>query len=141
MNLFKLLDSAARRYPRDPAIFHGSAVYCDWGGLHVRALRLAAGMRQEMKVSDRVAIVTANCPEYVEILFGAWAAGLVVVPVNAKLHVLEMMQILDDADASLVFASALLAPSLEAGMRENGTSRPLVTIGGQDFRALSSDSP
>ena len=31
-------------------------------------------------------IVAKNCPEYVEMLYGIWHAGLAAVPANAKLH-------------------------------------------------------
>jgi acyl-CoA synthetase (AMP-forming)/AMP-acid ligase II len=27
-----------------------------------------------------------NCPEYLEALYGIWFAGLIAVPINAKLH-------------------------------------------------------
>ena len=43
-----------------------------------------------------------NRPEYLEALFGIWHAGLVAVPVNARLHRDEIAFILDDSQASLV---------------------------------------
>lgn len=141
MNLFSLLDCGAKRYPRDTAVFHGTDVFCDWASLRERALRLAAGMRRDLTAGDRVAIVSANCPEYVEILFGAWAAGLVVVPLNAKLHVLEIMQILTDADVALVFASAALTPVLRNQIQSDSQVRRVVTIGEDEYTALSGGSP
>jgi long-chain acyl-CoA synthetase len=52
-----------------------------------------------------------NCAEYLEVLYGIWWAGLVAVPVNAKLHPRELAYILDDAQASCLFVSADLAPA------------------------------
>ena len=44
---------------------------------------------------DRVAIVMRNRPEYLEALFAIWHAGLVAVPVNARLHRDEIAYILE----------------------------------------------
>ena len=46
-----------------------------------------------MRPGERVALVSRNVPEYVEALFGCWWAGLVAVPVNAKLHPKELAYI------------------------------------------------
>lgn len=136
MSLVALLDYGARRYPREAAVVRGTRVFCDWAGLRERALRLGAGMRRSLSPGARVAVASPNCPEYVEILFAAWAAGLVVVPINAKLHVREMLQILDDAAASLVFSSGSIAQSLDAATCEQGGSRRVVPIGGADHADL-----
>ena len=42
-----------------------------------------------------------NHPRYLEMLWGAWWAGLVVVPVNAKLHPAEAEWIIDNAAGAL----------------------------------------
>ena len=55
---------------------------------------------------DRVAIVSRNVPEYVEILFGCWWAGLIAVPVNAKLHPKELAFILANSGARWAFVDA-----------------------------------
>jgi long-chain acyl-CoA synthetase len=62
---------------------------------------------------DRVALVMSNCPEYVETLFACWHAGLVAVPVNAKLHPKEVEYILQHSGARLCFVTA----EYEAGPR------------------------
>ena len=48
---------------------------------------------------DRVAIVMRNRPEYLEALFAIWHAGLVAVPVNARLHRDEFAYILEHSGA------------------------------------------
>ncbi|GLE54617.1 AMP-dependent synthetase, partial [Mycobacterium montefiorense] len=60
----------------------------------------------------RIAIATQNRPEIVELMFAIWAAECVVVPINYKLHPREMAQILDDAGAAQVFASATIGAEL-----------------------------
>ncbi len=58
-------------------------------------------------MNDRwVAIVTRNRPEYLEALYGVWHAGLVAVPVNARLHREEFADILEHSGAALTICTA-----------------------------------
>jgi len=75
----------------------------------------AASIRQQGPAGARIAIASENRPEIVELLFGIWAAECVAVPINYKLHPREMMQIIDDASVSQVFASATVAAGLGSG--------------------------
>ncbi|WP_211482029.1 AMP-binding protein [Azotobacter beijerinckii] len=65
----------------------------------LRAARLAGFLRRNLRLEagDRVAIYMSNCPEYLECLYGMLWAGLVAVPINAKLHPREASYILADA--------------------------------------------
>jgi fatty-acyl-CoA synthase len=112
VNLFALLDQAASRFGDRGAIFHGRQQVCTWGELHERALRLGGSLRQSLPAGSRIAIASENRPEIVEIMFAIWAAECVVVPINFKLHVREMEQIVDDAGAALVFASPKIGAAL-----------------------------
>jgi long-chain acyl-CoA synthetase len=67
---------------------------------------MAAGLAQRLRPNDRVALVMKNSPQYVELLFACWHAGLCAVPVNAKLHPRELEFILQNSGARLCFASA-----------------------------------
>jgi long-chain acyl-CoA synthetase len=49
-----------------------------------------------------------NCPEYVELLYAVWHAGLVVVPINAKLHRNEFEYILNNSGSKVCFSSPQL---------------------------------
>ncbi len=66
-----------------------------------RAARLAGHLRGTLGLApgERVALFMANHPAYLELLYGAWWAGLAVVPINAKLHAREAAFILADAGA------------------------------------------
>jgi long-chain acyl-CoA synthetase len=55
-----------------------------------------------------------NSCEYLEALYGIWHAGLVAVPVNAKLHPDEIAWILDHSGAATVFTDPGLADSVKA---------------------------
>ena len=65
-----------------------------------------------LKPGDRVALAMKNCPEYYEILFACWHAGLTAVPMNAKLHAKEFAYILENSGAKACFVT----PDLEAAM-------------------------
>ena len=52
-----------------------------------------------LRPGDRVLLFMRNHPRYLELMWAAWWAGLVVVPVNAKLHVREAEWIVADAGA------------------------------------------
>ena len=57
-----------------------------------------------------------NCPEYHQILFACWHAGLTAVPMNAKLHAKEFAYILENAGAKACFVTPELAASVPQGI-------------------------
>lgn len=92
MNIARLLFSSARRLPQAPALALGKHTTLCYVELARGATRLAAGLRTKLglKAGERVALYMQNCVEYFEVLFAVWHAGLVAVPVNAKLHPREL---------------------------------------------------
>ena len=106
-NVASQLVRTARCWPRLAAVAHGDAVRHDYAGLARRAAGLAAGLRAiGLADGDRVVLASRNVPEYVEALYGCWWAGLVAVPVNAKLHAKEMAFVLADSGARCALADA-----------------------------------
>src|SRR5690242_17361364 len=93
-----------RLRPADPALADGDRVHASWATFAARTAAAAAGLRDGFGLSpgDRVAIAMRNRPEYLEALFAIWHAGLVAVPVNARLHRDEIAYILEDSGTSLV---------------------------------------
>ena len=86
-----------RLRPDDPALADGERVHASWATFAARTAAAAAGLRDDFGLSpgDRVAIVMRNRPEYLEAMFAIWHAGLVAVPVNARLHRDEIAYILE----------------------------------------------
>ncbi|MDT7531694.1 AMP-binding protein [Sphingopyxis sp. SE2] len=130
MSLFTFLQNSARRYAGEGAVFHGTRQHLTFAEWHERSLSLGVALRAIGSAGDRVLVGAANCPEYPEIMFGIWAAGMVAVPVNAKLHGREMREIAADAGASLAFGSWDLAPELE------GSVQRVVTIDSEAYAAM-----
>jgi long-chain acyl-CoA synthetase len=116
MNLALWLQRHARIDAGRTAVYHGATPWKSFGGLARDAAALAGGLRGKLGLApgDRVALVMANAPEYPEVLLGAWWAGLVAVPVNAKLHPREVAYILEHSGASAVFVT----PDWVAGLAE-----------------------
>jgi len=114
MNLAHLVLRAARLQADAPAIAHGKHLVRTYGELAERVARLAAGLRHKLNLQagDRVALAMKNCPEYHEVLFGCWHAGLVAVPMNAKLHPKEFAYILENSGAKACFVT----PDLESAL-------------------------
>jgi long-chain acyl-CoA synthetase len=93
-----------RLRPDDPALADGERVHASWAAFAARTAAAAAGLRDDFGLSpgDRVAIVMRNRPEYLEAMFAIWHAGLVAVPVNARLHRDEIAYILEDSGTTVV---------------------------------------
>ncbi|WP_202349532.1 AMP-binding protein [Mycobacterium paraintracellulare] len=136
VNLFAMLDQAASRHPHRGAVYHGTRRLCTWNELRDRALRLATSLRQQHAAAARIAIATHNRPEIVELMFAIWAAGCVVVPINYKLHPREMAEILDDAGAARVFASAAIGGELASI-----TTTPMETFESEDYSRRLAAAP
>ncbi len=138
MNLACWLERHARTIPDAPAVALAGSTVATYSALADRASRLAGALRHRLGLvrGDRVAIVMANVPEYVEALLGLWWAGLAAVPVNAKLHPREIAWILADSGARAVFATRELADAVAAAAREAGTSPEILETGGPPWRAL-----
>src|SRR4051812_38003293 len=106
MNLAHWLDRAGRDDPQRPALGLGLRVLRTYGETAGRVARLAGALRGfGLEPGDRVAIVARNSPDYVELLYAVWHAGLAAVPANAKLHGAELGYILEQSGARLCFAS------------------------------------
>lgn len=131
MNLASWVARNGRRLGDRPALAEGARVTATWTGFAARVAGGAAGFRaMGLEPGDRVAIVMANCPAYLEVQHAAWHAGLVAVPVNARLHRDEVAFILtnsgtrvvvtDDAHAADVESLPGEVPSLEAVVRAPG---------------------
>lgn len=111
MNLAQLLTRSARLAPDSRAIALGKTPVVSYGQLAERVSRLAGGLRAKLNLApgDRVGIAAKNCPEYYELMFACWHAGLVAVPMNAKLHPKELAYIVENSGAQACFTSSELS--------------------------------
>lgn len=140
MNLANLLMRAARTYGHRPAVSSGLEVSLNYESLAQRSASLAAGLTERLglKKGDHVAVIMKNCPQYLEVLFGLWFAGLTAVPVNAKLHPNEFAFILDHSGSKACFTTPDLVEKvapLAADVDDLGT---IISTGETDYDRLFS---
>jgi long-chain acyl-CoA synthetase len=124
LNLAHLLQRQARMAPERPAIFLGTQMVATHGQWAKRCQHLAAQFQAAgLQPGDRVALFMRNHVRYLEVMFGAWWAGLAVVPINAKLHVREAQWIIDNAQARWAFVTADITS--ETGEQFTGLERTI----------------
>src|SRR5262245_60436535 len=115
MNLVHLLLRSARSLPERPALAIGKRPVRTYGEMASRVSKLGFGFSKKLNLhhGDRVALAMKNCPEFYEVLFACWHAGLTAVPMNAKLHPKEFTYILENSGAKACFATPDLATSVD----------------------------
>ncbi|SNR83960.1 fatty-acyl-CoA synthase [Haloechinothrix alba] len=67
----------------------------------------------DLRHGDRVAILMEDCPELLDVFYGAAWAGLVVVPLNAKLGAVDHAHIIADSGARAIAHDAAHAERVE----------------------------
>ncbi|HEY6822054.1 MAG TPA: class I adenylate-forming enzyme family protein, partial [Burkholderiales bacterium] len=124
MNLAHLLLRSARRLPDRPALAVGKRAVLTYRELARRVSCLSFSLKNKygLKQGDRVALAMRNCPEYYEVLFACWHAGLTAVPMNAKLHPKEFAYILEDSEAKLCFVTPDLESSVPSPIAVSSSS-------------------
>src|SRR5260370_31554962 len=136
MNLAALLLDVARRLPRQPAVSDERRSW-SYGELAERVARLAGGLRAKgLAPGDRVLLALENCGEFVELLFGCWAAGLCAVPANARLHPREVAYLAENSRAPLLVATPGLAEALGALAGEVDSLAEVISTRTAEYDAL-----
>lgn len=130
MNVAEWLARAGRVMPERPALYQGTRLVADYATFAARVRRRAFHLRsvEGLKPGARVAIFTENCPDYLELLYAGWHAGLAMVPVNYKLHVCETAFIARDSGADLMLVADPGDTDLAAALREAGSATRLAGL-------------
>ena len=136
MSIARLLDRAAQIAPNAIAVAHGAAKLHTFADLKARSEAIAGFLKSKLKLSagERVAVLMTNTPEYVEVLFGAWKAGLVAVPINAKLHAEEIGYMLAHSGAAAAFVTADLGGTLNEAARTALRLTWIIDVAGREYR-------
>src|SRR5258708_8875852 len=119
MDLADLIDRNAAFAPAKPAIHFGGttltyAAFAERIGAAARALKSQLGVGR----GDRVAILAANHPDYLVLLYACARLGAMLVPLNWRLAVPEQVFILADASVTALVVeesfAAVIAPLASA---------------------------
>lgn len=139
MNSFAFLEKSARQRGDALALIQGEEGYT-YTQFRDRSLAIGGNLlAMGCERGDRVAFCLANSPRIMEVIFGCFAAGLVVVPVNARLHAREMAYIVANSGAKVL----IHGPEYQEGIVANvalfeGVQRICTEPAGgaQDFSVL-----
>jgi acyl-CoA synthetase (AMP-forming)/AMP-acid ligase II len=107
--------------PRAQAETNPEAAALWWAGqpltyrdLDQRIQRLAGRLADSGSAGDRIGILAWNCPEFIELIYAASAAGKILVPLNARLAPAELADQLRHAGVGTLFADPELLEGLAA---------------------------
>src|SRR5215467_1629035 len=108
--LAELISRAAREFAGREALA-SEARSLSFADVEVESNRLASALAGKLGVAkgERVAILLANCPEFVVADFALIKAGLVRVPVNPRYVAPEIEFILDHSGAAALVTSSAFA--------------------------------
>ena len=106
------LGRASRYYPERKALALGGSCL-SFRDLERRVTHVAAALsKQGFGVGDRLAFLLPNGPEYIELVYACSRLGIIAVPLNTRLSVVEIDRALADANPrGFVRDSSLPAPS------------------------------
>ena len=106
MNLADLIDRNAAFTPDKPALRYrtrcgATRFFAERIAALARALKSQLGVRR----GDRVAVLAMNHPDYLMLLYACARLGAMLVPLNWRLAVPELMFILTDAEVRALFVA------------------------------------
>ncbi len=131
------------RIPNRPAIADGETVHATWRQFADTVARAATGLRNRFGLveGDRVAIVMTNSPEYLEAMFAIWHAGLVVVPVNARLHRDEIAYIIEHSGSKVAITDLDHAGDVQSLVGSTGALQAAPIAPGDEWQAMIGSPP
>ncbi|WP_379148285.1 AMP-binding protein [Paenibacillus sp. sgz500992] len=135
MNLIEPLLRYAEHQPDHIALTDGEESRTYWS-LVQRMTTIAQGIRQNGLHHDKIAILSANRIEFVEVFLGAIYAGCVPIPLDPKWSINQVNAVLQQCQPKMIFAETHLAKILDL----QDTAIQLLTFSDQDMGSGSYDS-
>jgi acyl-CoA synthetase (AMP-forming)/AMP-acid ligase II len=128
MNLGMHLKRSARWFSDRTALVHGS-VRLTYSELNERVNRLAnALLSLGLEKGSRVALLSPNRHQLVEGAFAIYKAGLVEVPLNARLSITELVQMLNNSETSALILGEEFIKSIEEARPEIETVKHYIAM-------------
>ena len=131
------LTCSAHRYPDRAAIVFYDAVVT-YAELHAQADAVAGYLQHiGVRLGDRVALFSQNCPQFVAAFYGVMRADAVVVPINAMSTPDEIEHYLQDSGARVVIAAQEVSPRLADYAANHGLDQVIVITYGDALADVS----
>ena len=129
VGLADIVRAHSRQRPDMAAIVYEGRT-ASYGALDRASSRVANGLIAEgIKPGVRVAHLDKSSDLYFELLFGVAKAGAVMVSVNWRLAAPEVLHIVNDAEAEILFVGEEFFPIVERIQAELKTVRRIVALG------------
>jgi acyl-CoA synthetase (AMP-forming)/AMP-acid ligase II len=128
--LFDKVHGFARLHAKQSALVTGCR-QITYAELDERSRQVCSGLLSLTPGSQsRIAILTANRPEFFEIWYGATLAGHVLTPINTRLAESEIVFILQDSQAHILFVDGDIQPDTLKFVSENTDIKQIFAIDG-----------
>jgi fatty-acyl-CoA synthase len=122
-------EQIADRFPDRAALGHGPR-RLSWSAFEQRAARLAGGLQERgIGRGDAIGTYLYNCPEYLEVFFGALKIRAVPANINYRYTSDELLALLDNSEAKVLYFDASLADRVES-IVDRAPGLLLVEVGG-----------
>jgi acyl-CoA synthetase (AMP-forming)/AMP-acid ligase II len=120
------LGRAARYFPERTALA-ANGTRSTFRELNARVGRIAAALaKHRFKAGDRLALLLPNEPDYIELVYACACLGIIAVPLNTRLSVKEIDDILADAQPrGLIRHSSLPVPTAQVSWQVILDQNPL----------------
>jgi long-chain acyl-CoA synthetase len=143
MNIANLLIKAAQAFPEHIALAKGELAHLSYRNLLRKVSVMATHLRHRMKLAagERVAIAMTNSVEAIETMYAIWHAGLVAVPMNAKLHPREFAFILQNSGARVCVVTPDLVESIASVKGECPDLQRIVDTSTRDYTFMAVGDP
>src|SRR5262245_21962284 len=127
--LAELISRAGRRFAAREALV-GGARSLSFAAVEAESNRLASALARWLGIAkgERVAILLANCPEFVVTDFALIKAGLVRVPVNPRYVAPEIEFILSHSGAAVLVTSSAFAGIIAQILPRLGSLRHVIAV-------------
>ena len=127
-----ILDNA-RRIPERAALVEPGGKTRTFGQHAQRVFQLADALRRRgCRRGDRVAILSRNCAEYLEIYGACEVAGFIAAPINYRLTAPEIVEIGNNAAPAFLFYAGEFANTVAMARTALTTAPQPVQIGGDN---------
>lgn len=114
MQVLQSLRRAELLFADEPAVFDGDLVL-NWRQFAARVYKLAGALRRlGIEPDDKVAVLMLNGHRYLELFYGVFAAGGVIVPLNIRLAPPELVYQIAEAEAKVLVVDDTFALMLPA---------------------------
>ncbi len=103
LNMGSVILSSAERFPDKAAVIYEDKRYT-YREFNARMNRIANKLTEMgVKKGDRIAILSFNCSQFLEVYFGLAKLGAWAVPLNFRLVGRELIYALNDSESSILF--------------------------------------